>query len=84
MAVLRLDLERLPDQELLDVELHGCRPTCERRRDEDLHAVVLHGLVGGQVLPLEVGVDRHLGDAASGEGRDEIERHDAAAAAGEL
>ena len=75
MFVLRADLERLEDQKLFHVQRDGRRPLDQFRRDEDLYAPVLDGLIRRQVFALQVGVDRHLSDAVSGEGRDEVERH---------
>ena len=83
VLVLRADLERLEDQELLDAYLDCRRPLDQLRRDEDLHTVMFHGAVRCEVLPLEVGVDRHLGAAVSSEGWNEVQRHDATALAGE-
>ena len=84
MLVFDRDFEGLPDEELLGIEVDVFGPLEKRGGDENLHVVLLDGAIGGEVLAFEVGVDRHLWAAVSGEGRDEIERHDAAAAAGEV
>lgn len=75
VAVLCLDVEGLPEEELLRVEMHRLRPLKKRRRDENLHLVMRNDAVGRKVLALEVGIDRHLGAAASGQRRDEVQRH---------
>ena len=79
VSVLRRDLERLPDQELLDVQVHRLRPLHQLGRDEDRDARVIDAAIRRQVLALEVGVDRHLGFAVSSERRDEVECHRPAA-----
>lgn len=50
----------------------------------DHHAGLLDGPVGREILALEIGVDRHLQGAASGDGWDEVDRDDAALAAGKV
>ncbi len=82
--MLREDLERLPDEKLLHVQMYRPRPLDQLRRDEDLDTVMIDGAVRGQVLALEVGVDRHLSLAVSSEGRNEVECHRAAALLHEL
>ena len=79
VLMLREDLERLPDEKLLHVQMHRPRPLDQFRRDEDLDAAMIDCDVGSQVLALEVGVDRHLSLAASSERWDEVERHRPAA-----
>ena len=53
------------------------RPTGEFGGQQYSDAFVFRGLVVGKVLSLEVGVDRHLGAAASAYRRDEIDGCDA-------
>ena len=78
MFVLGAYPERFEDQELFDVQVDSRRPLDQLRRDEDLHTVLFHGAVRCEVLALEVGVDRHLGPAASAQGRDKVQRGDPA------
>ena len=82
--MLDRNVEGLPDEELLRIEIDVLGPFEKRGGNENLHAVLFHGVIAGEGLALEVGVDRHLGAAVSGERRDEVERHDTAAAAGEV
>ena len=77
--MLRADLKRLENQELLDVYVDGSGPFDQLGLDQDLDAVLLKLLVRAEVLAFEVGVDRHLGAAASPHWRDEVERHNAPA-----
>ena len=67
--------QRFEDQELFDVKMDSRCPLDQLRRDEDLHVVLLDGLVRSEVLAFEVGVDRHLCGAVSGKWRNEVERH---------
>lgn len=66
--------------------VNGCLPgpLNERRGDVDGHVGLFDRLVGRQVFPLQIGVDRHLQGAPSTDGWDEIHGHDPAAFAGEI
>jgi len=64
---------------------HARSQSVQLRGDEDLDAVADAMLaVGGEVLALDVGVDRHLSDLASTDGLDEIDRHHPALAGEEV
>ena len=52
--------------------------------DQDLDPLVLESPVFGDVLALEMSVDRHLGIAPSADRGDEIQRHNAALAGNDL
>lgn len=75
MAMGHVDPELLPEEESPDVDHNLLRPTCESWRDVDAHRVSMNSLVAGEVLALEIGVDRHLKSAASSEGWYEVEGH---------
>ena len=83
VVVLRQDLERLPEQEPSHVQKDRLRPARERGRDQDLDVPELDPLVLAEIFSLEIGVDRHLRLTPSTEGRNEIQRHHAAAFAGQ-
>ena len=78
-ASSELDGERLRQPALGD-HAHRFGHADERRRDQDLEALVTQLAVGRSVLALDVGVDRHLSDLASTGGPDEVDRHRAALA----
>ena len=78
VLVLGAHSERFEDQELLHVQVDCRCPLDQLRRDEDFDVVLLDGLVRREVFAFEVGVDRHLCGAVSGEWRNEVERHHAA------
>ena len=59
----------------MDAQVSG--PTGEFGGQQYSDACEFRGLVAGKVLSLEVGVDRHLGAAASAYRRDEIDGCDA-------
>ncbi len=75
MLVLGAHADRLEHQELFDVQMDGRRPLDQLGRHEDLDVVLLDRVVGRKVRAFEVGVDRHLCGAVSGEWRNEVERH---------
>lgn len=76
---LGLDLDRVPKKKSARLDPDVFRPLDQRRGDQDFHAIAIHDLIAaGDVFPLEVGVDRHLGPAASAQGRDKVQRGDPA------
>ena len=76
MFVLDVDGEvTSAEHTLLHVDPDISSPLGQTRRQQDLHAVTTHEAVPGGHLALEVGVDRHLSDALSNKGRDEVDRH---------
>ena len=79
VLVLGAHSERFEDQELLDVQMDCRCPLDQLRRDEDFDVVLLDGLIRREVFAFEVGVDRHLCGAVSGERRNEVKRHNSAA-----
>jgi len=60
------------------VDPHLCGPLDQAWVEQQLDATVAEALVGLEVLASEVGVDRHLGDAASTDRWNEIDRCGAA------
>jgi hypothetical protein len=74
VAVIGENVEALPEQEAMHLDLDAAGPLAELRGDEDLDVVELERLVAAEVLALEVGVDRHLDVAASAEWWDEVQR----------
>ena len=84
VLVVGLDSEGLPEHPVLGGDVSRGSPAFERRGDEELDVVDDHAPVRLRVLSDQVGVDRHLCPAPSGDGRDEVERHDAALAPSEI
>ena len=84
MAMLGPHGESFPSQPVDGVD--GCLPgpLNERRSDVDGHVGLFDRLVDRQILPLQIGVDRHLQRAPSTDGRDEIHGHDPAASSSEI
>ena len=74
---LELNRQRLGDLALCD-DAHRCRHADELGRDQNAKVVMTQPAIRSQVLVLNIGVDRHLGDLASTGGADEVNRHRAA------
>ena len=75
VTVIGRDRESTPEEEeALRIDAHRARPLQQRGRDVDRQIVVADGFVAGEILALEVGVDRHIEDAPSAERANEIER----------
>ena len=70
---LRVDLEPLKSQELLQLKTYGGDLRGQVACDQDLGALVMQALVELQVGFPGVGVDRHLGVAASADGGEVVE-----------
>ena len=84
MLVLDTGLEALPEEEAFDVQTHALGPVEERIGNEDLDVARREVSVpGAHLFALEIGVDRHLGVAASTDGRNEVERGRAPSAGNE-
>lgn len=80
MAMSHLHVEALPEEEdPLRVDHDALGPAPESGRHVNANVAKLHGLIAGQVLSPEIGVDRHLEVTGSADRRYEVERHRAAA-----
>lgn len=77
-AVVEFDHESLA-QPALDVDSHCGGQANQLRGHQDLVLLVSHIAIRGQILTFCIGVDRHLGNLASTNRRDEVNRHDSAA-----
>ncbi len=65
-------------QPAFDINPHGGGQTNQFGSHQDLEVLVSHVAIRGQVLAFGIGVDRHLGNLASTNRRDEVDSHDPA------
>ena len=77
-------LQRMPEEKAPTLDPDGFRPADKLIGKEDPDVFVVSSPVAGQVLPFEVGVDRHLGATASAYGWDQIDGGGTAAAPNQL
>jgi hypothetical protein len=64
-----------PEQEALESNVNVVEHAGKDWRDQDLDIILLENRVTGETLPLEVGVDRHLGPTPSSDGSDVVNCH---------
>ncbi len=76
-AIIELDYKPLA-QSALDIDSHGSRQANQLRGHQNLEVTMSHVAIRSQVLALCIGVDRHLGNLASTDRRDEVNSHDPA------
>ena len=76
-AVVELDGQLLA-QTAFEIDTHRLRETNQLWRDQDLEVFVAQTAIRSEVLVFRIGVDRHLSDAASTNGLDEVNSHRAA------
>jgi hypothetical protein len=72
VLVFNADLQLSPKQTAAGVHVHVGRVGNKTRVDEQRHAFTVDAVIRIKILTSEVGVDRHLGDATSTNGRNEI------------
>ena len=77
-AVVEFDNQSLAEA-TLDIDPHCGRHAHESRGHQNLELIVTHLAIRSQVLTFCVGVDRHLGNLASTDRRNKVDRHSSAA-----